>query len=183
MAMPDNGRKQPRTHLFVAATLYSGERSIPVHIRNMSSSGALIESSAIAERGTKVVLKRGSLQVVGCVAWKLDRRAGLAFEATVCVADWMSRYPSAKQQRVDEIVAGFKTNSRSGSASVVDEDTSLAGSIVAELAALRSDLTELEAGLIKDIILVATHPEIQALDISLQRIDRLMTSLRSFGIC
>ena len=49
------------------------------------------------------------------------------------------------------------------------------GSIQAESLLLRSDLAELEASLIKDVILVATHPEIQTFDISLQRIDRMLT--------
>ena len=177
--MPDDGRSQPRTHLFVAATLHSDVESVVVHIRNMSPSGALIESSAIPEPGIRVILKRGSLHCVGKVAWKVGCKGGIAFETTTFVADWMSRHPSKQQQRADEIVSNFKMDGRSGTCSAVDsKTTSRVGSIEAELMMLHSDLAELEASLVSDAILVATHPEIQTLDISLQRIDRLVTNIR-----
>jgi hypothetical protein len=48
-----------------------------------------------------------------------------------------------------------------------------------ELGQLRAELAELESALLADVILVATHPEIQTLDISVQRIDRILTSLRA----
>jgi len=183
VATPHDGRKQPRTHLFVAATLYSDAGSVPVHIRNMSPSGALIDSLVIPEPGSKVVLKRASLQAVGRIAWTVERKAGVAFETTVFVADWMSRHTSPQQARIDEIVSGFKADSRSDTSSTVDvKNASGAESIEAELMTLRSDLAELETSLVGDAILVATHPEIQALDISLQRIDRIITSLRSAGV-
>lgn len=178
VASPEDGRRQSRTHLFVAATLYSGVESFAVHIRNMSPSGALIESSTIPEPGSSVILKRGSLHCVGKIAWKVERKGGIAFETTVRVADWMSRHPSEQQQRVDEVVSLFRSNGRTA----VDSQTaSRAGSIEAELMTLRFDLAKLEADLIGDAILIATHPEIQTLDISLQRIDRLITNLRSAG--
>lgn len=153
---------------------------MPVRIRNMSPSGALIEASVIPELGTKVVLKRGSLQVVGRIIRKVERRAGIAFEAIVYVADWMSRQPSAPQQQIDRLVSHFQTDGQFSTCSS-DETryTFRAGSIEAELMTLRSDLAELEAKLIDDPILIANHPEIQALDISLQRIDRMITGVRS----
>lgn len=178
IGMPDNGRKQSRTHLFVAATLFAEGGSVPVHIRNMSPSGALIESEVLPEPGVKVVLKRGSLHANGCVVWKVERRAGIAFAATVSVADWMSRHPSPQQARIDDLVSSFKSDRRTDIGfSVEANDVSGAASIEAELMTLRSDLAELEAGLIGDTILVATHPEIQIIDISLQRIDRLIAKL------
>jgi hypothetical protein len=179
VARPEDGRRQSRTHLFVAATLLSGAKSVAVHIRNMSPSGALIESPMIPEAGAKVILKRGSLHCVGEIAWKVERKAGIAFETTARVADWMSRHASEQQQKVDEIVSNFKAGGLSGSSSAVGSTgTSGTRSIEAELMTLRSNLAELEASLIRDAVLVATHPEIQMLDISLQRIDRLITNLQ-----
>jgi hypothetical protein len=46
-----------------------------------------------------------------------------------------------------------------------------------ELSALRSELTKLGEGLVGDIILVATHPELQLLDVALQRVDRIAAGL------
>ncbi len=48
------------------------------------------------------------------------------------------------------------------------------GSTLAQLTSLKRDLVSLGEALVKDIILVATHPEIQLLDIAVQKIDRLL---------
>lgn len=174
----DDGRKQPRTHLFVAATLYSEAGSVPVRVRNMSPSGALIESAAIPEPGMKAILRRGSLHAAGRIAWKLAGKGGVAFETAIYVTDWMSRLPSTPQQRIDQIVSEYKSNGQTALDTVVD-DTASAGtsSIEEELSALRAELDDLERGLVGDPILVATHPEIQTLDISRKRIDRIIKRL------
>ena len=49
--------------------------------------------------------------------------------------------------------------------------------MAAELMTLRTELAELGNSLIGDVVLVATHPEIQALDIAVQRIDRMIGRL------
>jgi hypothetical protein len=51
-------------------------------------------------------------------------------------------------------------------------------SIEAELTALRAELVRLGDGLASDAILVATHPEIQMVDIALQRVDRIIGQVR-----
>jgi hypothetical protein len=167
--------------LFVAATLYSATTSVPVCIRNLSPSGALIECKASPEPGTKAVLRRGSLEAAGRIAWSFDGKAGVAFDTDVDVADWMPR-SQATQQQIDRVVSDHKTNGRLKPCLATDEQhASQAGSIETELAALRNDLAELGASLIGDPILVATHPEIQTIDIALQRIDRVIKSLCSAG--
>ena len=172
----DHGRIHPRTHLFVIATLYSDSGSAPVHVRNMSPSGALIESAVLPELGTKVRLKRGSLQASGRIVWKAGRKAGVSFAGNVHVADWMLKTPSP-QERVDRIISDYKANGQHAQAapesSCHDED----GSVRSELALLRAELTQLGNLLSNDVILVATHPELQLLDISLQRVERLIGRL------
>lgn len=176
-------RHAPRTHLFVIATLCWDEGSSPVHVRNMSGKGAQIEAAALPKPGSQVVLKRGSLKVDGRIAWAAERRAGLAFEASVNVIDWMARQSNSRQDQIDEIVSALK--------SVAERDVSpVAGAISlgnpalvgAELALLRTDLSQLGNALAADVILVATHPEIQLLDISQQRIERIMKSLGQMRI-
>jgi len=173
------GRRQPRTHLFVAATLYATAGSAPVHIRNMSQTGALIEGAVLPEPDSDIVLRRGHLQAAGRIAWRFDNRAGVRLDSSVHVSDWMARQGSALQQRVDALVAiARKDDSCPAEAAAVGMDR---GSIEAELCQLRSDLAELEASLVRDVILVATHPEIQTFDISLQRIDRMLKRLCAGG--
>ena len=176
--MPE-GRFQPRTHLFVAATLCADAGSSPVHIRNMSLSGALIEGAALPDVGCRILLKRGPLEAAGHIAWRAGRRAGVRLEADVRVAEWMARLGSAGQDRVDALVAIVRNEeTRAGSpVTAVAEPLSLE----AELAMLRSELTRLERGLVGDPMVVAAHPELQTFDISLQRIDRILGRLRGGG--
>ena len=96
-------------------------------------------------------------------------------DASVHVSDWMARQGSALQQRVDALVAIVRNDDPCpAEAAAVGIDR---GSIQAELCQLRTDLAELEASLVRDVIVVATHPEIQTFDISLQRIDRMLKRL------
>lgn len=180
LATPQDGRREARTHLFVAAALYSDAGSAPVNIRNISRSGALIEAPLLPLPGSSIVLKRGSLEAAGRIAWQANRRAGVAFEGLIHVADWMARLASSGQDKVDEIVAGFKSGAaRQPVQAVPSKDISGTTTIEAELTKIREDLLALSETLIGDAIVVATHPEIQAFDISLQGIDRILKRLRS----
>lgn len=123
--------------------------------------------------GSRIVLKRGSLEVGGHIAWAAKGQVGLAFGTAVRVNDWMLRRKNAHQDRVDEIVAALKSDSRGEQpGEVADEDVRPA-EIQTELRLLQADLLKLGDALAADVILVATHPEIQLLDISLQRVERI----------
>lgn len=173
-----DGREQPRTHLFVIAALSSPASSCPVHIRNMSPSGALVEAAILPPPGVKVTLKRGSLKANGRVAWQSDRKAGIAFDATVFVADWMCRQPVEHQDRVDEIVSDLRQGT-TGPAPTNDGPFS----VHCELVLLRAELEQLGNALVSDTILVVTHPEIQLLDVAMQRVDRIAGFLSSSRTC
>jgi hypothetical protein len=178
IATLDEGRRQPRTHLFVAATLYCAGAAAPVRIRNMSPSGVLVEGAGLPEPLTAVTLKRGSLQISGEVAWKADQKAGIAFSTTVDVAAWMSRQPSSDQARIDAIVSDFKTGGGAHRSPHTAEPLPGRNSLETELLELRADLAQLGNGLVNDPALVAAHPEVQMLDISVQRLDRMIGRLR-----
>ena len=174
---PTDWREQARTHLFVTAVLSSDAGSAPVRIRNMSPSGALIEAALLPPPGTIVRLKRGSLTAGGRIAWTGNRKAGIAFDVVVFVSDWMSRKPADHQHRVDELMSCFKAGTEPLESSTSWNSGDNRQSIESELAQLKTDLTELGDALAGDMIMVATHPEIQLLDISVQRVDRIMKLL------
>src|SRR5690242_9197445 len=177
LSEPAEHRQASRTHLFVTATLCWDEGSAPARTRNMSVRGALIEAEALPKPGSRIVLKRGSLEAGGHVAWAASGQAGLAFGSAVRVPDWMVRRTNAHQDRVDEIVASLRSaTAEEQPAALADEHLHSAG-LRPELSLLRDDLSKLGDALATDIILVATHPEIQLLDISLQRIDRIIRAL------
>jgi hypothetical protein len=175
----EEGRRQPRTHLFVAATVHADSGVSPVNIRNMSQSGALIEAAVLPEAGTSVILRRGQLHARGNVAWRVDNRAGIKLDASVHVPDWMARQGSVGQQRVDSLIAIVRNDAPKASAMAAEVAEQI--SIETELVELRAELAALEHALIEDVILVATHPEIQTFDISLQRVDRVLKRLRAGG--
>lgn len=172
---PADHRYDTRTHLFVVATLCWNEGSAPVHVRNMSAKGALIEAAVLPRPAATVVLKRGSLEVSGRIAWVASGQAGLSFGTSVRVADWMTRRANGHQDRVDEIVASLKSDELGFEQPVLTPDRPLRSvEVETELALLRADLAKLGDALTSDIILVATHPEIQLIDIAQQRIQRIL---------
>jgi hypothetical protein len=161
--------------MFVAATLYFPAGTCPIHIRNMSLSGALVEGAVLPGQDVPVTLRRGSLQVAATIVWRVDRKAGIAFGGPVRVADWMSRTPPSHQAQVDEMVRGIRAGG-SDRNQIVDAPppTCLNPSLEAELSALKAELVQLETGLTSDIDIAAAHPEIQLLDIALQRVERML---------
>jgi len=174
----DESRCQQRTHLFVSAALCWAGTSSPVHIRNMSATGALLEGAPLPGPGASAMLKRGPLSAKVEIVWTADRRAGVAFASTVQVADWMSRTPPQHQARVDEAVRLVRSNPGANpTAERVPERVDTM--IQTELYAARRELAEIEAGLVGDLIMVAVHPEIQLLDVVQQRIERILAQLSS----
>lgn len=163
----------------MAATLYAGGGSSPVNIRNMSPTGALIEGAVIPDVGNRMMLKRGPLQATGVIAWHSGRRAGVRLDAAIRVADWMARLANTGQERVDALVAIVRNEPPATGAVAVSAAETL--SIEAELGLLRSELTALENAMLDDPAAVAAHPEIQTLDIAVQRIDRIVKRLRAGG--
>lgn len=102
-------RAAARTNLFLAATLHAGDAAHPVKIRNLSSSGAQIETSLFPEVGAAMTLARGRLSVHGQVTWCGATRCGLKFSSPVSVQDWMANPVNLEQRRVDDVVAAVKS--------------------------------------------------------------------------
>jgi hypothetical protein len=143
----------------------------------MSPRGALIEADVLPAPGSRIVLKRGSLEADGIVAWAAQLQAGLTFSAAIRETDWMVRRANAHQDRADEIVAALKSESVGNEMPSAAEGALRSVEVETELALLRADLAKLGDALTADVIVVATHPEIQLIDIALQRIDRIMRAL------
>lgn len=173
----DDSRRLARTHLFVAATLSFASGSAPVHIRNMSPSGALIEGAVLPDQAEPATLRRGPLEAQVTIVWKAGRRAGVAFSSTVHVADWMSRTTHSHQARVDEMLRNIRAGGSGSSGRSVGETAGADAPIEAELQALRRELANLENGLVGDAAVVMAHPEIQLFDIAIQRLDKVIARL------
>jgi len=175
----DESRRQERTHLFVAAQLCFASGACPVHIRNMSPSGALVEGSVLPGQHEAATLRRGPLEAKVRIVWKAGRKAGVSFLSAVHVVDWMSRTMPSHQAKVDHLLRTIRSAQGRVSGGLADH---MAGPdnppIEAELRELRRELAILEHVLAADEAVIMAHPQIQMLDISLQRIDRMIARVR-----
>lgn len=161
-------RVESRSNIFVMATMYAAGGSIPVRVRNMSRTGALVEAPALPQAGTVVRLSRGSLTALGNVMWAGDGRAGLRFDGPVTVTDWI---PLGKrgsgQQLIDEIVHRARLSGGAQTAPATVE-------IADEMVQLRQMLERVGEELASDSAVAMQHgPALQMLDSVVQGLSKL----------
>jgi len=167
---PADARGQPRSSMFLAAVLRAGTEQSPVKVRNMSSNGAMIETSVAPAAGAKVDLMRGALVVRGTVIWSSANRCGVRFSSEVSVKDWLAAPTKVQQQRVDALVAIVKA----GGADLPLEDASARGprsqeQLIDDLGAVLSLMQDLEDELAGSNETLERHGmKLQNLDIAMQ---------------
>lgn len=157
------------------AAIYAAAGSTPVKVRNVSPRGALIEGAVIPPLGSRVRLCRGSLSVTAEIVWSRDGRAGLGFQSTVCVDDWLPRNRAmTPQERVDEMVGQVKACALVPR-SLGDGATSESSKPAAlELARLAHALESLAEDLTADPDIVKRHLfKIQTLDVAAQALRKV----------
>lgn len=180
---PEKGaedRVSPRTNLLLAANAEVGGRILPVRIRNLSETGAMLEGAGLPDAGMKLVLARGDLHVSAVVAWAAGARRGVKFEGPIPVHEWTGGTKPKPlectglrdQRRVDVFQAEARSDSASGRelrapppspppAVSPDLDARLAH----ELGYVQRLLENLGEELIADLFLVQRHGQ------SLQNLD------------
>ena len=147
----DNGSKSgvelraaARTNLFLAATLISGGADHPVKIRDLSATGARIETFLELEVGAAVILVRGGLSMAARVGWRADRFCGLIFESPVSMDAWIANPASLGQPPKPLRIGG-------------DEELADAAGIAEELTRVSRWLEALGRTLASDPQLLAKH--------------------------
>ena len=130
-----NNRSQSRSNVFLSAALLAGGSALPVRLRNLSSSGALLEGVSLPAPGTYVRLVRGELAADGEIAWTTDGQAGIRFSAPIDVPAWVRRIGHAGQQQVDRAVAALRRDNAPAERSRTSQVPSLAW-VGAELEAI-----------------------------------------------
>src|SRR6478672_3524325 len=81
-----DSRTASRSSLYLSAALHCDGSSWPVTIRNLSSSGALVEGATTASLGSRVELVRGGLIGRALVVWSREGRCGLMVSDLIDVA-------------------------------------------------------------------------------------------------
>jgi hypothetical protein len=175
---PD-GRAAARTNLFMAATLRTAGAEIPVKIRDLSATGAQIETAVLPDIGAAISLVRGRLSVHGRVTWCMDRRCGLHFSARVSVPEWMANPVNREQRRVDHVVAAVKAGVAPRPAAT-DQRSKARPGFAEDLTHVAQLLDSLGEALASDPKLVERHGvALQNLDIAMQTLAALAETIKT----
>ena len=102
-------RSSHRAKLFFAAELRENRVRHRVTVRNLSTTGALIEINQPLSVGTEIELRRGSAVAAGAIVWTKANEVGIRFDHPIALKVWLpSSSPSDGQSRVDRDVAAVK---------------------------------------------------------------------------
>ena len=176
---PQGSPRAPRTNMFVIAELSSASALGKVKIRNMSSGGAMVEGPALPMPSAQCRILRGTLELEGEIVWVAGNRAGIRFNGTAHVAEWL---PNAgrSQTDVDRVVAAAKSGAmpsddRFPSSGVAAPAPLMSRVVDANHAASVADqLEELADALSGDMDVVSRHlGKLQALDLAVQTLRKL----------
>ena len=117
--LPGQRERMPRKNLMLAASIESAGMRVPVRIRNLSESGAMLDGAALPEAGAAVMLLRADIQVAAIVVWRETGRCGIRFDnIAASVDEWITgkRAASFNGQRGQARVDAIQTAVRAGSA-------------------------------------------------------------------
>jgi hypothetical protein len=188
-------RTSPRTNLLLAANAEVGGRILPVRIRNLSETGAMLEGAGLPDAGMKLVLARGDLHVAAVVAWAAGGRRGVRFDGPTPVHEWTGAAKPKPldctglrdQRRVDAIQAEARNETPSGRALRDSAETpapavspDLDARLAHELGYVQRLLENLGDELISDLFLVQRHGQsLQSLDLVSQILGHVASILHA----
>ena len=98
-----------RKNVLLSATIAAGALKVPVRIRSLSDSCAMLDGTVLPDPGTVLTLRRLQLEIGATVIWCDAGRCDVAFEGKVSVEDWVAgnclpqRFVTPGQARVDAI--------------------------------------------------------------------------------
>lgn len=156
------------------AALYApGHSVMPVRVRNLSRTGALIESADVPSPGTPVRLCRATLSATGTIIWVNGGKAGLQFETPIAVGEWLPQgRRGIAQQLVDELF--HQRRLRTVGPRPLDAAPDPELGLSAELLELRLSLERAGEALALDTTVAGRHPNtLQTIDCVSQALARL----------
>lgn len=188
-------RASPRTNLLLSANAEVGGRILPVRIRNLSETGAMLEGAGLPDAGMKLVLARGDLHVSAVVAWAAGGRRGVRFDGPTPVHEWTGGSKPRPldctglrdQRRVDALQAEARSETASGRALRESAETApatvspdLDSRLAHELGYVQRLLENLGDELISDLFLVQRHGQsLQSLDLVSQILGHVAAILQA----
>lgn len=91
-------RQNPRHLVLLSATLFTTTDQFRVRLRDLSATGVRIEGARLPAPGTDVVLKRGTVELFGTVAWREEGQSGVEFEEPVDEAGLLRAFRGGEPQ-------------------------------------------------------------------------------------
>jgi hypothetical protein len=85
--VPPSRRESERSRVLLAASVKNAFGDHAVKIRDVSSTGALIEAALVPPAGSRLLLSRGTISVMGTVVWTGSGKYGLQFHDSVDPAE------------------------------------------------------------------------------------------------
>ena len=176
--MVDDGRVERRSSLLLAAQLRaSGDPAVNVTVRNLSSTGALVEGPHLPGAKREIDLVRGALVASGSVAWAKPGRCGIRFDKPINLSAWLPGYNvSPGQQRVDAIQASVKAGEAhpsSGSGQPAAAPPDISHRVAEELGYVSRLIESVGDELATDRLAARHGQQLQNLDISIQLLRHL----------
>lgn len=101
-------RVEPRTNIFVVATLSSDTTSGSVRVRDIAPMGAKVEGVDLPDLGQRVRLRRGAVSLSGVLVRKEGKVAGVRFDQPTVVDLWLPGGQQGGQKAVDQEVRNIK---------------------------------------------------------------------------
>lgn len=179
-------REAPRTNLFLSAVLVGEDVRLPVTVRNLSSSGAMIETREDFKAAAPLSLVRGSLNSMVTWVWTNGRRAGVKFENPIEVGLWIPQGSSQAQVNVDRMLADRRAQASAvpaqsrPSATAEKFRVGLVNRIAEELAFAARKLEKVGSSLADDPTVIVRHSiDLQELDITIQVLGHLARLINS----
>lgn len=173
----DVAHRAPRKNLFLMASLAVAGASHPVRVRNLSATGALVESARLPAAGSDLVLRRGSVEAVGTLVWTADQRGGVRFAQPIRLADWIPGGAADHQLEIDPSAAPTRADIVDIAQAPPPADnvgSPVTARIADELAFVARRLETLGADLADEPPIVVRHAaKLQELDIAVQILGHL----------
>jgi hypothetical protein len=101
-------RSSRRSPVLLGATVEIDGSQVPVKLRNLSETGALIEGDRLPPEGDEICFRRGNLQLKSCVVWVEGKFAGLRFATPLKREDLLRYIPQATAKARVQSQADFR---------------------------------------------------------------------------
>lgn len=180
-------RAAPRSALILSGVIQSARGTAAATIRNLSSSGAMVEMASQLSPGDEVRLCRGSLEARGVIAWCFDGRAGISLRDNIVVAQWIARQKGAcSQAQVDQVIAtaratlgAARSEERGFSKKNLERDV-LNSRLAEEILLIARIIEQLGDEFAEEPLFVARHGQsLQQVDVAIQVLGHIANIIRA----